>query len=222
MTHNNCKNSILQQLWNSGRSLSTKYSIIKNTQNIQLNAENTNIVEPLSKLDRGKTNVAGSFVLEMNNKLRHITKVNALDKKQRIAIFKWITGGIVRHQPCAICNQQLSRKHAIECSGAGAMLLQNFEFPNYENNYNLIDQLLNKYADGKPAPLKVYNFIAEAIYMIYRKCLNFKQATNGFWVAALDTNGNNAAYRKKKRKQKELTVPAAPVGRPKRARVNDE
>jgi hypothetical protein len=76
-------------------------------------------------LDADKTNVSGSLVYVPIEKHRHALQPGTIPKKKhRIAILRWLSGGICRHTKCKICDEELSRDHGLECAGANAFLNQ--------------------------------------------------------------------------------------------------
>ena len=71
-----------------------------------------------------------------------------ISNEARIAIIRWMLGGIVRHQPCLNCDNltELSRTHALHCSGANDFLRNNVGstiLP--EAGETLLDAILNRY-----------------------------------------------------------------------------
>ena len=95
------------------------------------NDEKANIrLMDLRTMETSTTNVAGIIPcndLKMNKLLTAEAQYDAIDyKKQRVAIQRWLTGGVANHQTCVKCGEELSRKHAIICSGALPMLETHF------------------------------------------------------------------------------------------------
>jgi hypothetical protein len=136
-------------------------------------------------LDADKTNVSGSLVYVPTEKHRHALQPGTIpNKKHRIAILRWLSGGICRHTKCKICDEELSRDHGLECAGANAFLNQTIGQlvePNYLPHLNLLDRILNKFRD-RPQSTNFYSEVYQAISMIYIKCLGYVQAANGFWL----------------------------------------
>lgn len=146
------------------------------------------IMSEIGALDRGAANVAGVIeVLPSQQRHRHLLQPYAFSTRQeRVSVLKWITGGVANHSICLNCHgpqQELSRQHAVACSGAGEMLkLLYRRFINDLGPGTTIDQLLNHFAHRAPPP-ELYSHVHQAISLIYSRCLGFQQALNGFWKA---------------------------------------
>jgi hypothetical protein len=167
--------------------------------------------------DNGNRNgkIAATFKLQEGDKLRYVL-TNRCNKKVRQALVRWMYGGVAHHQPCCKCRAELSRQHASECSGAHDMLMN--AFPNIENHGNetLIDAILNKYSNGSAVPNLVLDKITQAIYQIYRTCLNFENATDGIWRPKENSDSlqRRTYARKRPRLHRQVIIPSGPVGRP--------
>jgi Reverse transcriptase (RNA-dependent DNA polymerase) len=151
-----------------GFSLSTKKRLVKESI--------------VNNIDR-ELSVAAALQVESNDPIRHCLLPNAFqDKKTRVTILRWIIGGVANHQVCKKCQrEELSRNHAVECSGA-LEYLKMFYPDHYEenNSINFISVLLNIYRNG-PADVSFYERIATAVSMIYKDCLGYQQKETGFW-----------------------------------------
>jgi len=150
-------------------------------------------LQTIQDLDLNQENVAGSILID-DLKTRNVCKPFAFqDKKHRISIIKWILGGVATHLPCKNCHQELSRKHAIECSGAHEFLFTKYGsiLQLEENNkMNTIDILLNVYK-YEPPNTDFYDDIYHAICMIYKNCLGYQMNQDGFWIENEQVNSNN-------------------------------
>lgn len=131
-----------------------------------------------------QTSVAAAVMVDMDDPIRHCMMPNAFkDKKTRSTVLRWIIGGVANHQTCNQCgDEELSREHALECSGAHELLRSYYlEHQEQDNNELFINQLLNKFRNGPPDD-DFYERIAEAVGLIYTKCLGFRQKRSAFWV----------------------------------------
>ena len=140
--------------------------------------------EHLAALETNPERIAGAIQTDRNDKLRSLLKPGIVTKKERIAIVKWILGGVATHQStCKICDQELSRAHAIECAEVGQILLPKYEdIIDQELQLNMIDQVLNHYRNSiDPA---VYKDIFQCVKRIYTRCLGYRQGENGHFVEA--------------------------------------
>lgn len=169
-------------------------------------------IQLLSKLDLNKGNVASNVAVS-DNLLEFLTNPN-IDKKSRIALTKWVTGGIANHQVCKKCGASLSRSHAVVCSGAEQYLQTKFESAIPMENKSIIDVIIYSLPTG--TSLDKYKHICEAIYMIYTNCLGYEQARTGFWVAASQTS-EPPLYQQPRpltRSRPSRLASSGPVGRP--------
>jgi hypothetical protein len=140
--------------------------------------------QKICTLDRDTNNVAGSILLEPKDPLRACLKPSVLPMEQRVAIVKWITGGVARHKPC-LCGVELSREHAINCSGAGELIQHYFtDDIDRDSPINHISQVLNIHRNSRET--RVYNVVFDAIKLIYENCLGYRQRQNGFFAASQD------------------------------------
>jgi hypothetical protein len=138
------------------------------------------IRDSILDLDKGNNNVAGSIVIEKTDKLRVILQPGTFtDRSHKIAILRWILGGVAMHQLCQNCHaEELSREHALDCSGAGATLERKYRL---EGEGNIIDRTLNHFRNDSNR-IEIYEDIFAAISIIYRKCLQYRLKVNGFWA----------------------------------------
>lgn len=156
------------------------------------------IKESIIKMDKGKPSVAGVIQIERSDRLRTITRQGVWDSnKQRITITRWAIGAVARHQMCSNCEEKedLSRAHAVECSGAGENLRRQYgEFFNPSSSLTIIDQLLNLFRNGMPRP-SFFRDLEEAIGLIFNKCRGLVQNDKGFWVESLDESNQPSRLR---------------------------
>lgn len=155
------------------------------------------IIAEINSLDNGLPSVAGVLDLLPNKQhFRHALRAGAFtDRKQRVSVLRWLTGGVANHTICLNCpgEHELSRQHAVTCSAAAAMLQE--RYPGHLQNYssqNSIDRLLNCFRAATPAP-DFYAHIHEAIALIYTRCLGYQQAKNGFWKEPDPSGGAGGA-----------------------------
>ena len=76
------------------------------------------------------------------------------------------------HQECLNCNREnLSRKHAVLCSGVEEVLFEKYEEVESFQSQNILDTMLNKYMFGNQ--LSIWKDISWAIIQIQKVCLGF-------------------------------------------------
>jgi hypothetical protein len=147
-------------------------------------------------LDANSDNVAGSIQVDLKDPIRACLRADVLkDKHVKIAIFKWLTGGVAMHTPCKKCGAALSRTHAVACAGADQYLRWKYATtlatkPKPDNR-NLIDHLLNINRTTKQ--YSFYLDIYTAIAKIYSICLGYQLKDNGFWTRPTEPNANGNA-----------------------------
>jgi hypothetical protein len=170
-------------------------------------------------LDATASNVAGAIEIGEKEKLRAVLKPGVVSKKKRIAIVKWLTGGVARHKTCT-CGVEMSRVHAIECSGANELLFNRFgDEINQDSEVNWISQILNLYR--KSTESRIYNVVYGAIKMIYENCLGYRQQANGFFAENREQaeRDRNEAVRGFNRP---IQVQRIPARRPRETQENHE
>jgi hypothetical protein len=118
----------------------------------------------------GCTNVSDAIAVHRSLKHSAILYWDGVeDAKTKQELIQWRLGRIAYHQECGRCNDDLSRKHAVICSGAEDYLLQQFPDLEIPPAHTVIDSLLNTHLlKGNSA---IWNIIQEAIKGIRRTCL---------------------------------------------------
>ena len=87
-------------------------------------------------------------------------------------LVRWRLGRIAFHQQCLNCNREnLSRKHAVLCSGVDQALFDKYEETESFYSQNILDTLLNKYMFG--INTIIWKDISWAITQIQKLCLGF-------------------------------------------------
>ena len=153
-------------------------------------------LEHLRQIESSDKNVAGIIPVEslkLNPLLTAKAKYSTeFYKKQRIAIQKWAVGGIANHQMCQQCGEEVSRKHAVDCSGALAYLtncmgtLLSRRTNEQINRMDALSYLVHYKSEDIAKSEEKIKMIYTAIAKIYENCLGFQVNTNGFWSAPVD------------------------------------
>jgi hypothetical protein len=151
-----------------------------------LDERNTWTAEHLINLENNPERIAGAIVVDHDPNLRAVLKPGVVDRKQRIAIVKWILGGVAQHNStCKVCNRELSRAHAIECADVREVLLPKYEpIYNPEAPLNIVDQVLNHHRNSVNS--EVYEDIYISVKRIYTRCLGYRQGENGYFRGVHD------------------------------------
>lgn len=122
-------------------------------------------------LDKGgSTNISSAILVDKNLKHSKILKWKGTeDAKIKQDIIRWRLGRIAYHQTCGNCQLELSRKHALICSGAEDYLEREFDDIDLPHSNTLLDAILNHYLLDEVDGLwkKLYN----AIQIVRRICL---------------------------------------------------
>ena len=152
------------------------------------------VLEHLQTLETSNRNVAGAIPvldLKMNPLFTTEAHYEAVDyKKHRVAIQKWAVGGVANHQPCLSCqeSQELSRMHALQCSGAlqhlqtAFGLLLNNRTPEQVDNIDALSYLIHYQADKMAESANNIKQVYQGIALVYKNCLGYRVQTNGFWT----------------------------------------
>jgi hypothetical protein len=172
----------------------------------------TVIQTTIAELDKDNPNVAGVLVYEPGEKYRYCLQANAFQKEKdkllKTPLLRWLTGTIAVHKPClnSNCGLELSRSHAISCSGAGEYLSSKFpiEAAEYYQNENVIinrgtilDYILNKHRHSKD--MRMYRYCGKAISMVYQNCLHYRQKHNGFYAPREEVERENMEATRERR-----------------------
>jgi hypothetical protein len=87
-------------------------------------------------------------------------------------LVRWRLGRIAYHQECLNCNREnLSRKHAVLCSGVDEVLFDKYEEVESFQSQNILDTILNKYMFGNH--ISIWKDVSWAINQIQNICLGF-------------------------------------------------
>jgi len=87
-------------------------------------------------------------------------------------LIQWRLGRVAFHQECLNCNREnLSRKHAVLCSGVEEVLFEKYEEVESFQSQNILDSILNKYMFGNQ--LSIWKDISWAIIQIKKVCLGY-------------------------------------------------
>ncbi len=118
----------------------------------------------------GSTNISSAIHVDKNLKHSSILKwkgvEDAMIKKELI---RWRLGRIAFHQNCECCNRELSRKHALICSGGEFYLENEFEEVEIPSSNTILDAILNYYSiNGKD---EIWKKLYNVIQNIKRVCL---------------------------------------------------
>jgi hypothetical protein len=85
-------------------------------------------------------------------------------------LIKWRLGRVAFHQECLNCNREnLSRKHAVLCSGVDQVLFEKYEEVESYYSQNILDTLLNKFMFKNNS--EIWKDLSWAITQIQRLCL---------------------------------------------------
>ena len=122
---------------------------------------------------KASTRISDSIPVSKSLKLSSILfwKSEVQGEIQRNLI-RWRLGRIAFHQECINCNREnLSRKHAVLCSGVDQALFDKYEEVESFYSQNILDTLLNKYMFKNH--LEIWTDISWAITQIQKVCLGF-------------------------------------------------
>jgi Reverse transcriptase (RNA-dependent DNA polymerase) len=143
--------------------------------------------------------VAGTLLYREKDQVRHYLALKSkTPRKIRIALSRWNTGQVVRHDTCFTCGGVATRKHALTCSGGNSIIqklkqkLLEENIKGYDTDYkydpdiNDLDNFLNATRNCQLDDV-TYEVLYNIIAKIYKHCLNFRMQENGFFVANVST-----------------------------------
>ena len=119
------------------------------------------------------TRISDSIPVSKSLKLSSILFWNLEDDGEILRnLLRWRLGRIAFHQECLNCNREnLSRKHAVLCSGVDHALFEKYEEVESFYSQNILDTLLNKYMFKNNS--EIWKDISWAITQIQKVCLGF-------------------------------------------------
>jgi hypothetical protein len=122
---------------------------------------------------RTSTRISDSIPVSKSLKLSSILFWKSEDDGEILRnLLRWRLGRIAFHQECLNCNREnLSRKHAVLCSGVDQALFEKYEEVESFYSQNILDTLLNKYMYGNH--FSIWKDISWAITQIQKLCLGF-------------------------------------------------
>jgi hypothetical protein len=120
----------------------------------------------------GLTGISNSIQVDPSMKLPSILSWDGEeDSKIKLEIIQWRLGRVAYHQHCLNCHRaQLSRRHALECSGVDENLFNEFQNINLTQSSNILDSILNHFKFERDT--KILEKISVAIQTIKRVCLH--------------------------------------------------
>ena len=136
----------------------------------------------IQQLEEGNENIASAVLVRVDMKTHQLymaeTKVCRAD---RVSISRWQIGLVAGHQVCRNCGDELSRVHAVKCSGAAEglrALVGNIPVGKRFGRTE-IDWVINAHANEMgPEQAKL---IVEAISKVERVCRGRERSETGFW-----------------------------------------
>lgn len=104
-------------------------------------------IASIKKLSLKSGNVADAIQIEPKGLPHPVATATWMKKDHQHTISRWLLGNVAFHQYCRRCNIEVSRKHALVCSGAAGILRRWIEAVNIQlepntNSFNLLDQLI--------------------------------------------------------------------------------
>lgn len=156
------------------------------------------MVRKRALLDQRRSKVAKAIGPPRNKGGKHFLMKNACPREERMTLKKWRLGECCNHQVCAHCeDQELSRKHGVECSEASVLLRRECPqllgrmavLPPEENELDLV---LNE--AERVGSRSMLNAAIKAIELILRRCRKLERHENGFWRPNEPEEGHAARW----------------------------
>jgi hypothetical protein len=121
----------------------------------------------------------GKAIRIPEHRLGNLVQNSTLPREKNRAIILWRLGRIAFHQKCRKCRQELSRSHALQCTGHSETILRKYRFSG-DSMHTSMDQRLNQLDCSQPPPPdQDWIEIAEMIQDIQFKCLGHEPAGIG-------------------------------------------
>jgi hypothetical protein len=118
----------------------------------------------------GHTNISDAIAVDKSLKHSAILYWEGTeDVKVKQELILWRLGRIAFHQVCNRCNGDLSRKHAVICSGAEDYILQQLPHFTIPSVNTIIDEVLNRHLIK--GTQEIWRMLYEAIQGIRKTCL---------------------------------------------------
>ena len=124
-------------------------------------------------------NVADAIGIQHDGSPHPCVEANWLTKEHQHAISRWLLGNVAFHQPCKRCNMEVSRLHALVCSGADNIVRRwisgaSIVFERSTANLNVLDRLLRSCKfDGRDRDFYSVMISFNAIEQIRKVCLGW-------------------------------------------------
>ena len=101
-------------------------------------------LENIEQDELGHTNVSSAIPVNKNLARSAILSWTGIkDMTTKLELIQWRLGRIAFHQRCHRCEESLSRKHAVICSGAEAFLESKFPDIDAPASQTILDAILN-------------------------------------------------------------------------------
>lgn len=142
-------------------------------------------IRGLVALDSGHDGIGASVKVRQDGKLHEFLTANTkVSRPDRVSITRWQLGMVARHHQCRACNQnELSREHALVCSGMDADgelgALEAAVPPAERLGKTAIDVVIN-HASGRMSP-ECAAVLVRVINTIEVKCRGRERTEQGFW-----------------------------------------
>jgi hypothetical protein len=153
------------------------------------------IVAELKARSANLENVAAPIHIDERRKIRTCFQASiGIDRQTRILLNQWLLGNVANHQPCRNCLStevtELSRAHAVECSGIvnDLQLIDGFSINSNDPQTPLDQAFTFAYHNEEEF---VHATIGKCVGKILSKCLHFTQQENGYWIAQERTDCQN-------------------------------
>lgn len=142
------------------------------------------------RLEHIQANARGSTATAIVVDTLKIPRLLKTVKNRRLKslLFRWRIGTICQHQVCLQCQQELSREHGLECSGARAYLQARYHGETIPAGSNILDHLLNKFDRFGTRRTLDYQFLAKAVELILGNCRGITISETGKWICTEDTS----------------------------------
>jgi len=136
------------------------------------------------ELESDRGGIAASVKVRKDGKPHQfLTAVTKVSRPERVSITRWQLGMVAAHQECELCHTELSREHAIACSG----VMGDMEFarmaaavpPAERMGKTELDMVINHAAEEMTPECAAV--LVRVIDMIEVRCRKRERTEQGFW-----------------------------------------
>jgi hypothetical protein len=126
-----------------------------------------------------RNNVAKAITVSSDGKANSLLYAHFLPRETVALLVQWRLGRVAYHQRCRLCNDSVSRQHALDCTDATRILRRHFPATTMNNvQKNSLDACLESLS-FRPVEQNKINAIADILNTIKIHCLGWRRNVEG-------------------------------------------